>query len=67
MSLREAARQAGLDPSHLLRVERGTRGLSLPAALRLARVLKLRTLERQLEPLVATKAFTDGRKDTTEG
>jgi transcriptional regulator with XRE-family HTH domain len=50
LGLRETARRAGLDPSHLSRVERGTGRLSLESLERLARVLGLRDLARLLHP-----------------
>lgn len=51
LSLRETARRAGLDPSHLMRVERGEAGLSVESLERLARVLELHDLARLLHPL----------------
>jgi transcriptional regulator with XRE-family HTH domain len=50
LSLREAARRAGIDPAHLSRVERGKSQLSVDALGRLAPVLGLRGLTRQLAP-----------------
>ena len=52
MSLRQAATQAGIDPAHLSRVERGEKQLSLPALRRLAGVLGLDELADQLDQLV---------------
>jgi transcriptional regulator with XRE-family HTH domain len=48
LGLREAARLAEINPAHLSRVERGEAALSMDALLRLARVLGLRELDRQL-------------------
>jgi transcriptional regulator with XRE-family HTH domain len=50
LGLRETARLAGLDPSHLHRIETGRAGLTVPTLSKLARVLDLRQLERLLEP-----------------
>jgi transcriptional regulator with XRE-family HTH domain len=50
LGLRETARLAGLDPSHLLRVERGEAGLSVTSLRRLAAVLELRELAKLLAP-----------------
>ena len=50
MSLRECARRADLDPSHLLRVERGDARLSVESLQRLAGVVELRDLARLLAP-----------------
>jgi transcriptional regulator with XRE-family HTH domain len=52
LGLREVARLAEIDVGHLSRVERGERTLSLPALLRLARVLDLRELASFLEQYV---------------
>jgi len=49
LSLREAARRADIEPSQLSRVERGMANLSVASTLRLARVLGMRGLVRQLE------------------
>lgn len=48
LSLREAARRSGIDPGHLSRVERGQSALSVASLRRLATVLGLRALDRQL-------------------
>jgi transcriptional regulator with XRE-family HTH domain len=48
LSLRECAREAGIDPGHLSRAERGMAVLSVDTLARLARVLGLRELERLL-------------------
>ena len=50
LSLREAARRAGIDPTQLSRVERGRAGLSVDAAARLAAVLGMRGLPQRLAP-----------------
>lgn len=50
LSLRSAAMQAGIDPAHLSRVERGTKSLSIDALYRLARVLELAEVVAALEP-----------------
>ena len=49
-SLRATAREAGLDPAHLSRIERGQAQPSLAALKRLARVLGLNELGNLLEP-----------------
>ena len=49
-SVREAARRAGITPSHLSRVERGERQLSVDALGRLAKVLGLGELAKLLAP-----------------
>jgi Helix-turn-helix len=51
-SLRDVASQAGIDIAHLSRVERGEKSLSVAGLYRLARVLGLRELAKQLEPYV---------------
>jgi transcriptional regulator with XRE-family HTH domain len=48
LSLRQAARLAGIDPAHLSRVERGEKQLTVDALARLAKVLRLDTLARLL-------------------
>jgi transcriptional regulator with XRE-family HTH domain len=48
LSLRETGRRAGIDPAHLLRVERGDKGLSVESLARLAGVLGLSDLARLL-------------------
>lgn len=50
LGLRETARQAGIDPSHLSRIERGTAQPTVDTLARLARVLGLRELARLLHP-----------------
>ncbi len=50
LSLREAAKQAGMTAAHLSRVERGEKQLSVDALGRLAEVLGLRDLARLLAP-----------------
>jgi transcriptional regulator with XRE-family HTH domain len=52
LGLRDVANEAGIDPAHLSRVERGQANLSVEALLRLARVLGLRELVRLLTPYV---------------
>jgi transcriptional regulator with XRE-family HTH domain len=64
MSLRETARRAGLDASHLMRLERGEAGLSLAALQRLARVLELRDLARLLTPYVGEQAAKEAQRKT---
>ena len=59
LSLRECARRADLDPSHLLRVERGDARLSVEALHRLAGVLELRDLARLLAPYVDQEEGND--------
>ena len=49
LTLRQAAGQAGIDPAHLSRVERGESSLSLDALYRLARVLGIRQLADLLQ------------------
>jgi transcriptional regulator with XRE-family HTH domain len=50
LSVRETARRAAITPSHLSRVERGERQLSVEALGRLARVLGLTELSKLLAP-----------------
>jgi transcriptional regulator with XRE-family HTH domain len=50
LSLRETARQADLDPSHLSRIERRAAQPTVDTLARLARVLGLRELARLLHP-----------------
>lgn len=50
LGLRETARLARIDPAQLSRVERGQSQLSVASTLRLARVLRLHGLVRQLDP-----------------
>ena len=52
LGLRDVARRANIDPSHLSKAERGLHALSLPALLRVARVLGLRELAAFIEPYV---------------
>jgi transcriptional regulator with XRE-family HTH domain len=52
LSLRETARRAGMDPAHLMRVERGEAGLSIESLQRLARVLGPEQLVKLLSPYV---------------
>lgn len=51
-SLRDTAQRAGIDPTHLSRVERGTKHLSLDALYHLAVVLELKELQRLLTPYI---------------
>ena len=55
LSLREAARQAQIDPAHLSKVERGIEGLSIDALARLARVLGLSDLAGALAAHVPSR------------
>jgi transcriptional regulator with XRE-family HTH domain len=48
LTLTDVAKQAGIAPAHLSRVERGRRGLSVESLARVAKVLGLRDLERLL-------------------
>ena len=57
LSLRETARRAEIDISHLSRIERGQASVSLEALARLAKVLGLRDLSRLLEPY---RGYTKG-------
>lgn len=50
LSVRETARRADITPSHLSRVERGERQLSVDALARLAKVLGLGELSKLLAP-----------------
>ena len=52
LGLRSVAEEAGIDPAHLSRVERGQAALSVDALHRLARVLGLGELDRLLRPYV---------------
>jgi transcriptional regulator with XRE-family HTH domain len=56
LSLRQTARLADIDPAQLSRVERGQSRLSVASMLRLAHVLRLRGLVRQLD------RFAQGQK-----
>lgn len=69
VSLRKAAEKAEIDPAQLSRVERGLSNLSAASMLRLARVLQLRALQRQLERFVASDVTTDAKRpaDAAEG
>ncbi|MWA05823.1 helix-turn-helix domain-containing protein [Actinomadura sp. LD22] len=55
LSLRRAAEQAGIDPAHLSRVERGERQLSVEALQRLAQVIGLQEVAISLRPFVAER------------
>jgi transcriptional regulator with XRE-family HTH domain len=50
LGLRYVADEAGIDPAHLSRVERGQAALSVDALSRIAKVLGLRELGRLLAP-----------------
>lgn len=65
LGLRETARRAGLDPAHLMRVERGEAGLSIESLARLARVLGPEQLAKLLEPY--TSLPIPERKEVTGG
>jgi transcriptional regulator with XRE-family HTH domain len=52
LGLRETARRAGIDPSQLLRAERGLGGISLGVLYRLTLVLGPESFARQLAPYV---------------
>lgn len=52
MSLRAAARDSGIDPGHLSKVERGEKQLSIEALYRLAVVVDLDELASHLKPLL---------------
>lgn len=62
LSLRKAAKKAEIDPAQLSRVERGLSNLSGASMLRLARVLHLRALQRQLERFVASDVTDDAKR-----
>lgn len=51
--LRQTAREAGLDPSQLARIEAGAGGLTVANLFRLGEVLGLRGLVKHLRPFVA--------------
>jgi transcriptional regulator with XRE-family HTH domain len=53
LRLRETARLAKIDPSHLSKFERGVAGLSVASLARLAKVLGLKIKLADLEMLVA--------------
>jgi transcriptional regulator with XRE-family HTH domain len=50
LSLREAARRAGIDPGHLSKFERGEERLGIDKLVSLARVLGVDELVKLLEP-----------------
>ena len=52
-SLRDVGTPAEIDPAHLSRVERDEKSLSVDALYRLAKVLGLRELAKQLAPFVS--------------
>jgi transcriptional regulator with XRE-family HTH domain len=57
-SLRDVSAPADIDPAHLSRVERGEKSLSVDSLYRLATVLGLRELAKQLEPYVSARRPT---------
>jgi helix-turn-helix protein len=50
LSLREAARRAGIDPGHLSKFERGEARLGIDSLYRLARALGADEMARALKP-----------------
>ena len=75
LGLRETARRVGMNHAQLSRIERGQEGLSLDTLARLAKVLELRDLSRELalytlttpEMRVPAGAGSKGtRKDTND-
>jgi transcriptional regulator with XRE-family HTH domain len=54
-SLRDVAIPAEMDPGHLSKVERGEKNLSVDSLYRLAKVLGLRDLAKQLAPYVTSE------------
>jgi transcriptional regulator with XRE-family HTH domain len=52
LSLREAARRAGIDPGHLSKFERSEERLGIDNLVRLARVLGADEMVKLLEPYV---------------
>jgi hypothetical protein len=59
-SLRDVATPAEIDPAHLSRVERGEKSLSVDSLYRLAKVLGLRELVKQLAPYVTSETGLRG-------
>jgi transcriptional regulator with XRE-family HTH domain len=55
-SLRDVATPAKIDPGYLSKVERGEKSLSIDSLYRLAKVLELRELAKQLQPFVSSDA-----------
>jgi transcriptional regulator with XRE-family HTH domain len=55
LSLRTVARDSGIDPGHLSKVERGEKQLSIEALYRLAVVLELRELSQLLKPYIQVR------------
>lgn len=49
-TLRQVARESGINPGHLSKVERGEKQLSIESLYRLAVVLELRELSQLLKP-----------------
>jgi transcriptional regulator with XRE-family HTH domain len=52
LTLRAAAKESGIDPGHLSKVERGEKQLSIEALYRLAVVVDLDELANHLKPLL---------------
>lgn len=61
VSLRSVARKAGLDPTHLSRIERGETQVTVDVLYRLAVALDQEDLAQHLEPHLSRKAAEDGR------
>jgi len=55
MTLRSAARQSGIDPGYLSKVERGQKQLSIDSLHRLAVVLELGELAELLKPYLQSR------------
>lgn len=66
LGLRETARRAQIDASHLGRIERGMDGLSISTLYRLARVLGPVQLAEMLEPYVNKEAAQNDRRRPAE-
>lgn len=60
VSLRSVAREVGLDPTHLSRIERGDSQPTVNVLYRLAVALNQDDLAEQLQPYVSPKAGEDG-------
>lgn len=56
LTLRAAAKESGIDPGHLSKVERGEKQLSIEALYRLAVVVDLDELANHLKPLLPKAA-----------
>lgn len=59
VSLRSVAREAGLDPTHLSRIERGETQPTVDVLYRLAVALNQEDLAHQLQPYVSPKVGED--------